>query len=280
MTTTKWMALSCSHFPLQDEEAWNDTLAVVEDHKPDVVVHLGDIFEAQAASRWSKIYDWTLRYEFEVAQNHMKELRTLAQKVNPGCRMVWLPGNHDDNLVALDRIPGDIRGMCNPFDHLDELKEGHWEVPTMYVHDRDRGVFRLGQCAFAHGYEHSVNSDESQALKFADPYGLFVSGHTHRPRVVTQCKKTMRIKLPYWYANPGCTRTLSPIYVQRQDHSQWGHGVVIGDCDSWRYDSSLIPRKPLWNAETIIFRTAVGYAPEQPDWRAPYSSREGVSLSS
>lgn len=265
----RFLAYSCTHHPLQDEEAIGFLLSQIEDHKPDFVVNLGDIFEAQAASRWPKEYTWALKYEFEVANNYLNKVRMTAEAVNPDVECVWLPGNHDDNIQSLNRIASDLRGLCNPMDHVAELRNKFWKVPTRYVHDRELGCYRLGQVTFAHGFEHSVNSDESQAIKLGIPYGLFVSGHTHRPVVVTRARKTQKVPLPYWYANPGCMRTMCPEYVQRMDHSQWGQAVVIGECETWRYADSFIPTKPLWDAETRVFRMAEGYSPEQPDWRLP-----------
>ena len=263
----KFVAYSCTHHPLQDEEAFGFLEQQIEDIKPDYLIHLGDVFEAQAASRWPKTYSWDLKYEFNVANEYLKRIREHALRFNTGVKCVWTPGNHDDNLQRLDRIPGDLRGLCNPYDHCSELGEGHWSVPTQYIHDPRHGCFRLGQVTFAHGFEHGVNSDSHQAIKFGVPYGLFVSGHTHRPVPVRRSQKTAAIPLPYWYTNPGCLRHLAPEYIGQLDNSQWGQAVTVGECETWRYSKEFMPTKPLWDAETRLFRMAVGYAPEQEDWR-------------
>lgn len=263
--TQKFLAFSCLHNPLHDKEALEWLYAQIEDFKPDWLISLGDDFEAQAASRFKKIYPWSLSDEFRNFDRIFGRLRTLARRVNADCQLVKLWGNHGDNIQRMDRLDPDIRGLCNPYDHCSELKK--WQTPVRYVADKKIGCFRLGQVTFTHGYEHGVSSDEMQSLKYGIPYGLFVSGHTHRPVPVRRATRTKRVPLPYWYANPGCLRTLCPEYARTFDHSQWGQGAVIGDFDSWRYSESLMPTKPLWNAETLIYRMAEGYMPDQPDWR-------------
>jgi len=150
---------------------------------------------------------------------------------------VLLPGNHDDNLLALGRVPRKLRGACDwrrrHYDEAGTLINSeivqHWRLGCEYRHCRRRGVYRVGQVTFSHGYEHGVSADEFHTLLLGQPYGLYVGAHTHQPHPVTQAMRTRTVPLPYWYVNAGCLRNLKPPYVHRQRTHNWGHAMVIGE---------------------------------------------------
>ena len=244
----KWLFFSCLHYPLVDTaaEAW--LLDTVADYRPDVIVHGGDGHEADSASRWPSEYTWDLEDEFV---QHNEFLRKVREAYAPA-RRVFLPGNHEANILGLNRINSKLRSLCDYRKLEPELD--HWEQPAVYEYSR-RGIFRLGQVTFFHGYEAGVSADEMQGYNLGLPYGLTVSGHTHRPLAVTQALRTKGVPLPYWYANAGCLRDMVDVpYMERKRRHLWGHGLVIGEAAGWRYEQSLMPTSPLWSAETRILR--------------------------
>jgi len=248
-----FLAFSCPHFPLNDPLACDWLFWQIAERQPDVIVHLGDGHEAASASRWPNENYWSLSHEFETHNEFLKSLREAA----PKAIRVFLPGNHDDNLLSLNRIDRQLRDLCDYRKNEPELE--HWLQPVPYVYDRNRGVFRLGQVTFCHGFEAGVSSDEFQALQLGLPYGLFVSGHTHQPKAVTQAHRTKSISLPYWYANAGCMREMFDVpWMSRRRRAAWGQAIVVGEAEDWRYSTSLMPQSPLWEAETIVFRTFEG----------------------
>lgn len=242
----KFVALGCFHCPLQDKAAVDWALARIEEEKPDILVHLGDGHEADAASRWPSEYDWTLQDEFGEHDNLLKRLRQAAPK---SARRIFLPGNHDANLQEWNRIDKRLRGLCDYRQHEPELE--HWEQPAQYVYHHLRGVWRLGQVTFAHGYSAGANSDEEHTITLGVPYGLYIGAHTHRPTpCVMRARKTATIPLPYWYANSGCMREMSPPYIQRKRHYMWGQACVIGELSPVK--SPRMSRQ--WTARVETFR--------------------------
>ena len=266
MSTSKFLVFSCMHLPLQDDEAVEFLESQIEEFKPDIIVSAGDDFEADASSRWPNEYSWTLKDEFVAFDRTFSRLRALGERVGTS-RFVKLWGNHGDNIMSINRISKSLRDLVNPYEHCKELRE--WETPCQYVKDPVHGCFRIGQVTIAHGWESGVSSDEMQAIKFGTPYGLWISGHTHRPVPVRRAMKTKTCPLPYWYANPGTLRHMKPEYTKRNDTFMWGQGVVVGEAEHWRYQEQFIPRQVCWDAETRIFRMASGTQPEQADWRLP-----------
>lgn len=239
----RWAAFGCPHVPLHDREATGWMLDTIARHRPDVVVHLGDGHEADSASRWPSEYAWTLADEFEA---HNKFLAAVG-KAAPKARKVFCWGNHDANLLAINRLDRRVRGLCDPRQHEPELR-GWQHVP--YIYCRTRGVYRLGQVTFAHGYEHASRSGEYQAILLGQPYGLLVAAHTHRPEPVTQAMRSPTVPLPYWYSNVGCLRDLKPPYVERKRTHAWGHAVALGEADNVKS-----PRlRRCWDARVEVFR--------------------------
>lgn len=250
MESVSFVAFSCPHCPLQDGGAVAWMLDRIGSLRPDVVVHLGDGHEADSASRWPSEYDWTLADEFAAHEALLKAIRKAA----PRARRVFLPGNHDDNLLSINRIDKRLRGLCDyrAKSNSPELHE-YWEQPVEYVYDRRRGVFRIGQVSFCHGFESGANGDEYHAILLGQPYGLHVTGHTHRPTpVVVQAMRTRGIPLPYWYANPGCLRDLKPPYMKRRRSHGWGQGIVVGAASVTK--SPRLSRQ--WEAVVEVYRMA------------------------
>ena len=244
METKKFVAFSCTHHPLQDNEAIDFLFRKISRFKPDVIVHLGDGHEANSASRWPNEYDWPLSLEFRCHNDFLKRIR----KISPNSKKVFLPGNHESNLISINRIDKKLRDLCDYRDHEDELN--YWEQPAEYIHSRTRGVWRLGQVTFAHGYEISAAADELQSIMFGVPYGLYVGGHSHKPIEVLQAHRTRAVPLPYWYCNAGTLGGLYPVWMDRRRSNQWGQAVVTGDAALTKGSRS----SRMWNAEVDIFR--------------------------
>lgn len=246
MTTKTFLAFSCIHCPLQDKDAERWLLDQIAIRRPDYVIHLGDGHEADSASRFPSEYTWTLRDEFESHNNFLRKVRIAYEPAE----RIFIEGNHDANLLTVNRINKKLRGLCDIYDGKNEPElTTYWNIGTKYEYS-SRGIFRLGQVTFGHGYSSAALADEQMTLELGIPYGLWVGGHTHRPIPVTQARKTQRIPLPYWYSNAGCIRTLKPEFAKRMRTSQWGHALVYGE---FRELNELTFSRE-WAAETVVYK--------------------------
>ena len=115
--STTWMALSCTHSPLHDQDAIDWAIGIAEDRQPDVLIHLGDFLEADAASRWPSEYDFTLADEFREADRVLSDLR----RVTPNSKHVLLVGNHDANVQEINRIDKKLRGLVDWRRNMQEI---------------------------------------------------------------------------------------------------------------------------------------------------------------
>ena len=240
----KFVAFSCTHCPLEDKAAISWLHKQIEDVKPDYVVHLGDLFEADGASRFPAETTWDLKDEFDAGEKLLADLRQVG---GPDCTYVFLPGNHDDNVLAANRIDKRLRGLCD-WRNLPELD--NWLVPTQYNYCRKRGVFRLGQVDFAHGYEANASAGKFESVYLSHEYHLYVHGHTHRPHDVRQVMMNQTRPLRQWYANAGTLADMDREYMHRKRKGMWGQGCVVGETKITK--SPRLSRN--WTAETRVFR--------------------------
>jgi predicted phosphodiesterase len=245
-------AISCSHAPMQPEstQRWIlDTLSNISGLTH--FGHLGDVFEAAAASVHANEFDHDLEDEFEHAA---KFLTSIREVVGPDC-IRWInTGNHDDNLITRDprRVPKPLRGLTDwkrhPT-HGEEFRRWAW----LPYEKTNKAIMRIGQVHFWHGFDAGQSSDELEGLQMVSlsgwiPHSLAVRGHTHRPVPPTQAKRTAKIPLPYWFANVGTAGPLTPEWAKRKDTSQWGTGIIVVDC-IWDKPSRLSGR--CWEAQLI-----------------------------
>lgn len=241
-----FLAFSCPHVPLLDEHAHEFLLDQLAKHQPDIVIHLGDGHEADSASRWPTEYTWDLADEYREHNAFLESIRLTV----PKAKKIFCQGNHDNNLLSIARLDKKIRSLTH-WKHW-EPELASWEIID-YVYCRKNGCYRIGDVVFTHGFEAGTSADELQALYFANEYGLYVGGHTHRPLagVPRQAMRTKTRPLRYFYTNPGCLRDLKPDYMLRQRSELWGHGVTIGVAETYRHRNRYTCN---WEAETVVLR--------------------------
>lgn len=249
--TARFVSLSDLHVPDLDPEAFEWAVDIIKGHKPNVVVLNGDLFEADAASRWPSERAHTLDDEYREACATLASIRRAAPK---GCRLVFVPGNHDANITAPHRISKKIRSLVDYRQHQALRSELlHWEHNLQYVSVPKLCCFRLGQVTFLHGFKAARNSDLQESLLYGEEWGLTVRGHTHHPVSVTQVNHGA-IRIPRWFANSGCLVSMDPPpeYVRRTNTQAWGQAVVIGEAAV----SAQNQKGRWWDAETLIKKLA------------------------
>ena len=240
-------AFSCVHAPLHDPEAIDWLVEQLAEYKPDCVVHLGDGMEMAFASSHADVEDIDCLQEYKAHNEILKKIR----KATPDSRRIFIEGNHEHRLFS-PHIDGRVKDALHWKRHQPEFE--HWESPVRYEHCRHRGVFRLGQVAFSHGFATSPSAIKKEASCFAREYGCYIHGHTHRPTQPGPAERIMAgvsWPLNWWVANPGCLRDLAPDWAGKCNKTQWGQGVVLG-----RAQKTKSPRaRRCWETETRVFRT-------------------------
>jgi len=248
----RFLSLSDIHVPTTDWDALEWAYDQIKEFKPDVVVLNGDLFEADAASRWPSEAEHDLLDEFIEAAMVLEGIRKVAGR---GTRLVFLPGNHDANIGAPNRLSKKVRRVTNykQNKHVAAALEA-WEHDFQYISIPKHCTFSLGQVTFLHGFKSNASSDKAEALQYGNEWGLVVRGHTHRPCEVTRVRH-YSTPINRWYANSGCLVQLDPPpdYVARKDTQEWGQAIVRGEA-AVDLKSPRVGR--YWDAETVIRRLA------------------------
>ncbi len=257
--TTTVAFYGCEHAPHTPKRHQDFIIKTIASHKPDIIVHLGDRFDSEAASVWPKESEHSLRDEYEEAAIFSKRVRGAAKK---GCQLWWTLGNHDDNIRRADprRIPKALRDLVdwNKGEFGAEFRMWN-QVP--YVNSKD-GCLNIGPVVAWHGFDTSISSDELESLQVNNLTGgyahrLFVRAHTHRPMPPTQIKRSGKVLLPYYMANVGTVGPLKPDWASREDTARWGASMLIVRLDTNQtptpYTGVAVqaPRSATWEAELV-----------------------------
>jgi len=249
MANYKFCAFSCLHAPITHKGYFDWLIKQIEEHKPDVVVNLGDWYEGLAGSRHQRDprHNWTLWDEHRAVAEQARAINDAAPSAT---RRVWLAGNHDDNTFGIhgDRIPPDLREVVqwrNNAEVKDALKG--W-ITKEYKHG---ARWYLGQVSFGHGCPVTDAAAKDEAYLYGVPFGLDIRGHTHRPEPITQARERKAI-LPYWYANPGTGAEWNRMfYMARQSTALWGRGCIIGEAKC-AGEGREVKATRNWDAELLV----------------------------
>ena len=247
-------AISCIHVPCENTEAKQLMLSALSDNPPTHFILLGDLFDAGAVSVHPSEFEHALEDEYESGHKYLSDI---MEVLPDSTELIWTHGNHDDNILAKDprRSPRGLRSLLSWNKHYEfgELYRKWKQIP--YSKSK-KGMYKLGQVYFYHGFDAGVNSDDLETLQMAMMAGghahrLFIRGHTHRPTMgVVQCKRSLKIRLPWYYANVGTMGPLNPDYMNRRDSSGWGAAMVVGEA------ALSEPRRPStsdWDAHVVQF---------------------------
>ena len=248
-----FLAFSCIHFPFELKPALKWLLEQAELRQPDVLVNLGDSFDGMAAARWPNEAKHDLRDEYILTNEFLETIRKRSAKAGKSPLCVWTAGNHEDNVLSENRIPPDLRSLCD----WRSLPQYLPEAKNWRIHDycyptgpkaKQKSVYRLGQVSFLHGYKTCASADADACWQYGQEYGLTVQGHTHRPTdgIKHHYVKSMRGTRQYVNVGTFCDPEQMQ-YVRRKDHSQWWPTICVGNANPIKS-----PRESRhWSAEQI-----------------------------
>ena len=249
----KFVAFYDVHAPFHNNEHLERVYEIISKEQPDHVIMGGDLFDADGASRWSNEEAHDLLEEYEIANDILEKCRKAAPR---SAKLIWLLGNHEDNVLQKGRIDKRIRRLCEWKRHMPEAK--NWrQIP--YSRKENAGCYRIGsQVTFIHGHvapeqdESPSNTLVQQAIlqNNFEPCSIVICGHTHRPTDLRRIR-IGKTKLPNWWLVSGCLCQLDPPrdWMSRKRWDLWGNGIVRGAVRP----TNSSRKKPQWEVEPIIF---------------------------
>ena len=218
-----------SHFPFQDDRALDIVLAIAEDSKPDVVVHVGDGMDCYGITskfdpnpnRVHKVQD-----EIDAYRTHLEQM---AQTCPDAARYV-LEGNHEDRLRRLLwSLPRDVQQLMS----LRKVREVlQWPVLldlgtigfTWVPLKEQTQKAILPKFIVKHGVKVSQDSAMSARREMKTHTYSGASGHVHRKAIYYQGKGGID-RGNYVWLELGCTCDLNPEYTK--DPPNWQQGCAV-----------------------------------------------------
>lgn len=227
------VALGDLHVPEEDGYAWELACRCVEDIQPARVILLGDMVNFDPVSRWRNAPDVVaagLQPEIDRLHARLAELRS---SVADDCRIVYIPGNHEQRLEGwLMDHPG-LHGL-----HALRLP-ALLELDRFSIEFAEGGeVAILPSLLAKHGSRVRRASGASALAELQDEFFAVsvIHGHTHRLGAVYA---TTRNGLVAGYEN-GCLCTLEPHYLQARPNWQRGFSVIT----HWRKEAFHVDQVP------------------------------------
>jgi len=117
----------------------------------------------------------------------------------------------------------------------------------------EKGVFRLGNVAFIHGYAHGLNATAEQGKHYADRGGALIHGHTH---TLAQVNLTKAEGGAAFSAGCLCQKDAMAYASHRLATSRWGSGFAAGWVDGQDWKVWLVHRvgkKWVWTTDLKVY---------------------------
>ena len=216
-----------THVPYQDKSALKVIERITADVKPDMVVHMGDLFDCWQISTFDKEIDQRddLNSTLNAGCAHLKQMWMLS----PDAEHYLLEGNHEHRLARtmnrakegtreLMRLP-EISGVLSWPGILAArgISQQMWEFIPHKGQARRRLFPRF---VIKHGTRVAAKSGVTAHREMARYGASGASGHTHRLGHVF----TNDYSGSHTWLETGCTCDLTPTYTEDPD---WQHGCVI-----------------------------------------------------
>lgn len=216
--THRDLVLSDWHVPFHDRWGMDLTLKVISIVKPTRIVIAGDALDFWGLSVFDKnperAKDGGLQVELDIFD---KVVRTIIAAVPTGCKMDYLPGNHEDRLRRFIWKNPALYGLralsLNNLLNLDALGIEYHE---------DECELLSGQLVVKHGRYVSAHSAASSKRELENEKHAIstITGHVHR--LGAFYARTRRGQVAGW--ENGCLCSLEPEYIKRPN---WQHGFTL-----------------------------------------------------
>lgn len=211
------MAIGCSHGSLADPDAIEAALRFKESYKPEIRIHLGDIFDF-AAFRAG-------------APGTKDEAERLLPDIEAGCNLIEryepthvIIGNHDDRVFNLSTSHNAILAYaagCARNEFLEVCNKVKAHLVDSY--DINDEPLRFGDTNFIHGFGMG---GENALRDMAEHFGKSVCAHFHRAEIVGG----RNYKHPICCCSGTLANVGMMIYAKtRRATARWSHGIPYGE---------------------------------------------------
>ncbi len=174
------VVLSDIHWDIRHVKAVKAVTKFLEETKPEVIVLLGDIYDAHMLSTYPKSKRKTYVDLGDEVKSSAKWLNHLCEIAG---RVIFTTGNHEDRLKRMEGrepgVPSELLTWPNIFEKLGVS-------PKLEIFNTKKskdGILRIGKVAMIHGHNYGQYQSFSNITKEYTGEHCIVQGHSHRPSV-------------------------------------------------------------------------------------------------
>lgn len=213
------------HYPYADEDLIRSLFKLIAWFKPHRIIHLGDLVDFHAISRWNagleRLDD--LQDEIDEAAGFLGDLRKAA----PDADIRWLEGNHDERLLKY--VATEARALKSLRDLSVERQFGLDELGISY--HGGEGILLRKEFLARHGTMIRSGAGSTAKAECLASGISGISGHTHRLGVY----RRDGYRSLQWNEAGTLSRLDPPYNPGRPD---WRQGMIVGyfGKNSWRVE--------------------------------------------
>lgn len=244
--------------PFHDRRAMDTAYRIAAREQPDEIVILGDKLD---------LPDWTVRYHRSpdirgVTQPALLEVFWFLSRLRallPNARIKYLAGNHEQRFKTMIEAHLPAAYALKSADDLDGWDQlsipkllGLESLGVEYIDTYPAGshfITPTGRDPFAdsleteHGATARKGSGDTSKVIIRDRGNSVLSGHIHRPELVTKVDRRGGLFKPIQAVCPGCLcRLTGEVPGHDPKRQDWAHGVAIiySDESTGFWDSDLV----------------------------------------
>lgn len=265
--------ISDIHFPFEDRSAWQLTLNVIRDLKPDMVFLGGDIIDFYSISQYDREPDrkLTLQQDLNYAFEELSKLRNI---VGSKCHIMFLQGNHETRWERYLNSKAEELSVLDALKLPELLKLNKLKIKWIPNGSRTK----IGKLWHLHGNEIAGSGVNIAKSKFDRLGSNIIFGHHHKMQ--SYIKRNYEGEVCGAWANP-CLSDLQPDYAHFTD---WVLGFsVIEYSDAtgnFHVDQIAIIKPHINSRKSSCFLRGKEYQMEvgktNPNTLAPYATKNAV----
>ncbi len=219
-----WAVLPDIHFPEHSKKAMSAVFCFLRRNPVDGVVLLGDNLNCDQISHHTAGLPGLRRpggYKEDLDGFDREILKPLERRLKPGCRKVFILGNHEDWVQDLLDAQPELAGAVGIAENLRLRARGWTVVPC-------GGHFMVGRVALLHGDQ--IGSGVNVARKLVDSLcTTAVMGHVHTLSCATKTS-TIKERSKWTGWTLPCLSSLAPGYTKGRPNA-WLNG--FGILETW-----------------------------------------------
>lgn len=192
-----------THFPFHNKAAYKKMIKLIREHKPHVVVQVGDLLDQYVFSKYTRNPNITLQQDVNEGLKLAIKMWKDIKKIVPKAKCYQLLGNHDVRVAK--RISEKLPELAEIYNFTDM-----YQFKGVKTLKSDREFLEIHGIVFVHGW---LSKSIDHAKFFNKPV---VHGHRHRPAIEFDNSRLWSMDVGYL-----ADKDSIPLNYTASKHTKW-----------------------------------------------------------